>query len=80
MVVQYAAESVVTAKVLRNWYTYYVHVFEKMKKTCEFISSLEQHGLVTSEAMAQTIDDQLVLEINKLETLGKQEHQWINQS
>ena len=30
--------------------------------------------------MVQTIHDQLVLEIEKLEKLEKQEHQWISQS
>ena len=30
-----------------------------------------------TEAMVQTIDDQLVLKMEKLEKMEKQEHQWI---
>ena len=37
---QYIAESIVMTEVLRNWYTYYGQVFEKLQKTCELISSL----------------------------------------
>ena len=77
---QYIAESTVTTKVLRNWYTYYDQVFEKMQKTRELISLLQSLRPNTNEAMAHTIDDQLVLEISKLEKLEKQEHQWISQS
>ena len=80
MLVQYVAESTITTNVLWNLYTYYDHVFEEMQKTRELISSLQHRQPITSEAMTQTIDDQLVLEINKIEKLEKQEHQWINQS
>ena len=80
MLVQYVVESVVTTKVLQNWYTYNDHVFEEMKNTHELINSLQHHRPVTNEAMDQTIDDQLVLEINKLKKIEKQEHHCISQA
>ena len=50
-----------------------------MEKTRELISSL-QYRQSSIEAMTQTIHDQLVLEMTKLEKLQKQEHQWIIQA
>ena len=46
-----------------------------MKKTHEFISSLQYRQSVASEEMQQTIDNQLVLENQNLEKLERQEHQ-----
>ena len=58
---------------------HYGQVFEQIRETNELISSLQNHQSST-EAMAQTIHDQLVLEMTKLEKLEKQEHQWISQA
>ena len=54
-----------------KWHTYYVKVFEKMQKTHELISSLQYRRLVSNEAMVQTIDNQIVLENQKLEKLER---------
>ena len=43
-------------------------MFEQMQKTREFISSL-QNRQSSTKAMAQTIRDQLMLEMTKLEKL-----------
>ena len=64
---------------MRNWFSYYGKVFKQVWNTHELINSLESHQ-TTMGAMLKTIQDQLVLEMEKLETLEKQEHQWISES
>ena len=64
-------------KLLRNWFTYYDQVFQQVQDTRELISSLQNwHGGI--EAMEKTIKDQIVLDMEKLHKLEKQEHQWIS--
>ena len=53
---------------------HYGQVFEHIQKTRELLSSLQNHQAIT-EAMVQTIHDQLVLEMTKLENLEKKENQ-----
>ena len=75
---EHITESNVTEEVLRNWFTYYGQVFQQVHNTHELIGSLQSHQTST-EAMVKTIQDQLVLEMAKLEKLEKQEHQWNSQ-
>ena len=64
---------------MRNWYTYYGQVLQQLRETHEHIKTLEnQQGL--SEAMNNTVQDQIVLESTNLEKLENQPHQWINQT
>ena len=80
MLVHYASKCVVTTEVLQNRYTHYGNVFQEMQKTTKLNCSLHKCRPATGEAMTKTIDDQLVLEIHKLEKLEKEERQWISQS
>ena len=54
-------------------------MFEQIRKTRELITSLQNHQAST-KSVAQTIHDQLVLEIKKVEKVENQEHQWIIQA
>ena len=72
-------ESIVTEEVIRNWFTYYGQVFQHVRDMCVLIKSLhDQQGNI--ESMEKEIQDQLVLEMENLDKLEKQEHQWIDQA
>ena len=58
-------ESVITEGVLRDWPTYYGQVFQQTRQTRQDIQALEKRKS-TEEALRSTIEDQIVLETNKL--------------
>ena len=58
-------ESVITEELLWDWPTYYGQVFQQTRRTREHIQALERRKR-TEEALRNTIQDQIVLEIAKL--------------
>ena len=70
-------ESTVTEEVIRNWFTYYGQVFQHVRDMCVLIKSLhDRRGNI--ESMEKEIQYQLVLEMEKLGKLEKQDHHWIS--
>ena len=58
-------ESVVTEEVLRDWPTHYGQVYQQTRQTQQGIQALE--GRKTTEVeLRQTIEEQIMLETNKL--------------
>ena len=72
-------ESVITEGVLRDWLAYYGQVFQQTRQTRQDIQALEKRKS-TKEALRSTIENQIVLETNKLQKLERQAHQWVQQS
>ena len=72
-------ESVIIEEVLWDWPTYYGKVFQYTRQTREQIQALEKRKS-TEEALRNTIQDQIVLEIAKLQRLIRQAHQWVQQA
>ena len=72
-------ESVITEGVLWDWPTYYGQVFQQTRQTREQNQTLEKRKS-TEEALRNTIQDQIVLEIAKLQRLESQAHQWVHQA
>ena len=69
-------EFVIIEGVLRDWPTYYGKVFQQTQQTQQKIQALEKRKS-TKEALRSIIQDQIVLEIAKLQRLERQEHQWV---
>ena len=69
-------ESVVTEDVLRDWPTHYGQVYQQTRQTRQGIQALESRKM-TEAALRQTIEDQIVLENNKLQKLEREAHQWV---
>ena len=61
-------ESVITEEVLRDWPAYYGQVYQQTRQTQQEIQALEKRKS-TDEALKSTIEDQIVLEIAKLQKL-----------
>ena len=72
-------ESVITEGVLRDWPTYYGQVFQQTWQTRQQIQALEKRNIL-EEALRSTIQDQIMLEIAKLQRLERQAHQWVEQA
>ena len=69
-------ESIITEEVLRDWPTHYGQVYQQTRQTHQGIQALE--GRKTTEAaLRQTIEEQIVLETNKLQKLEREAHQWV---
>ena len=63
-------ESITTKEVLRNWYTYYVQVFQQSRETHGDIKTLESQQIL-EETIRRTIQDHIELESTNLEKLEK---------
>ena len=72
-------ESVITEGVLRDCPAYYGKVFQQTRQTRQDIQSLEKRKSM-EEALRSTIENQIVLETNKLQKLQRQAHQWMEQA
>ena len=72
-------ESIIIAEVLHDWPTYYGQVFQQTFQIHEQTQILEKRRGI-DETMRSTIQDQIVLEIAKLQKLEKQAHQWVQQA
>ena len=71
-------ESVVTKEILRDWPNYYGQVYQQTRQTRQGIHTLESRK-TTEEALKTTIEEQIVLETVKLQTLEREAHQWVQQ-
>ena len=72
-------ESVITEEILRDWPTYYGKVYQQTQQTRQGIQALENRK-TTEEALRPTIEEQIVLEIAKLQRLEREAHQWVQQA
>ena len=61
-------ESVITEEVLRYWPAYYGQVYQRTRQTRQEIQALKKRKNI-NEALRCTIEDQIVLEIAKLQKL-----------
>ena len=67
-------ESVITEEILRDWPAYYGQVYQQTWKTRKGIQALESRK-TTEEALRTTIEEQIVLEIAKLQRPEREAHQ-----
>ena len=72
-------ESVVTEYVLRDWPTQNGQVYQQTRQTHQGIQALESRK-TTEAALRQTIEDQIVLDHNKMHKLEQEAHQWVQQA
>ena len=72
-------ESVVTEELLRDWPAYYGQVYQCTRQTQQEVQALEKRK-TTDEALRSTIEDQIVLEIDKLQKLEREAHKWVHQA
>ena len=72
-------ESVITKEVLRDCPTYYGQVYQQTRQNRQGIQALESRK-TTEAALRQTIEEQIVLETNKLQKLEQEAHQWVQQA
>ena len=61
-------ESVVTEEVLRDWPNHYGQVYQQTRQARQGIQALESRKLTEAE-LRQTIEEQIVMETNKLKKL-----------
>ena len=72
-------EFVITEEILRDWPAYYRKVYQQTRHTRQGIQALESQK-TTEEALRTTIEEQIVLEIAKLQRLEREAHQWVQQA
>ena len=73
MLQDHMEESVITEEVLRDWPTHYGQVYQQTRQTCQGIQALESRK-TTEVALRLTIEEQIVLETNKLHKLEREAH------
>ena len=66
-------DSVITEEVLRDWPTHYGQVYQQTRQTHQGIQALESKKM-TEAALRQTIEEQIVLETNKLQKIEQEAH------
>ena len=72
-------ESIVTEEVLRDWPTHYGQVYQQTRQTRQGIQALEARKSTEAE-LRQTVEEQIVMETNKLQKLEREAHQWVQQA
>ena len=72
-------ESVITNEVLRDWPAYYGQVYQQTQQTQQGIQALENRK-TTDESLRTTIEEQIVLETDKLYKLESEAHQRVQQA
>ena len=72
-------ESIITEEVLRDWPTHFGQVYQQTRQTRQGIQALESRKM-TEAALRQTLEEQIVLETNKLQKLEREAHQWMQQA
>ena len=72
-------ESVITEEVLRDWPAYYGQFYQHVRQTRQEIQALEKRKSTEVE-LRSTIENQIVLEIVKLQKHERQAHQWVQQA
>ena len=70
---------VITEEVLRDWPTHYGKFYQQTRQTRQGIQALESRKTMEA-ALRPTIEEQIVLETNKLQKLEREAHQWVQQA
>ena len=72
-------ESVVTEEVLWDWPNHYGQVYQQTRQARQGIQALESRKSTKAE-LRKTIEEQIVMETNKLQKLEQEAHQWVQQA